>query len=348
MKKIPFADTTVIEEFCNMRCLYCDDNSEFRYNNGNIITPKSWFVKKKALMKDKVLSGLNLWETYSENIEILIKKFDVHTLKISGGEIFLDENLLFEFLEKYSNKFAQIQILTNASRLEEETMVRLKQYQNIVFQISLDGIDKKTNFARTRNNAVLQKKILSGIQNIISSKIPIEINSVLTKYNTARFDEFLDFFSETENLVIFPRPVRNHPELFPVLEDIKRFAKILYDYPKYEKILPHKNYISRIYSVLKAEKDWKCYVPRFVIGMDNYGEVKGCTCSSVIPNKGKISELTEYNTDSYSCSLCTTQYELFNMLIDKEIKFDELFRIPSLSKMSIIPYLKETIEDIIK
>lgn len=150
-------------------------------------------------------------------------------LKISGGEITTNENLV-DFINEIHRNYLSIQILTNGFNISEKDIKKYKKMRNISFQISIDGVTKESNYAKS-HNVNITEKVLQNIDNMIKEGLGIEINCVLTKYNTDKFLEFLERFKDADNFIIIPRPVRGKPKesLTFSKEQVEVFENVIND-----------------------------------------------------------------------------------------------------------------------
>jgi len=367
--KFVFNDQRILDEFCNSKCKYC---SGFYPSEFSLTFNEDQTLKMPACWKAKILNSKELSQRISLSPKIsdffnlgkevlceTDKIMDYKILKISGGEIFLYSDLV-DFIKSIHKNYTAIQLLTNAMAVTPEKIKQLARFGNVYFQISLDGIDGNTNFARNSNDLMI-KKILENITCVLENGIGLEINCVLTKYNTGSFKKILEYFKDFKNFVIVPRPVRGGPR--GILDFDKKqicdFKKIVIsEYDNYKNILPPKKYIERLISVMEnGYRGANCFVPFYVIGSDNYGNINTCTRADDLPLIGnvfddskKISETFKdrknYNPSSRpeACSYCIIQYEMMNLYTEGLIDKKEMQKFPSFK----IPGVMERVDEIKK
>ncbi len=365
MKKVIYQDQRIAEEFCNFKCDYCEGFCPSGYSlkcdkNGNLSVPSEWYEKinELPLMVKKYFENTRkMSDFYDLSRDIIEKSKEVvnaDILKISGGEITTYSNLL-AFVKKIHNKYKLIQILTNGLNISRESLEEYKKMGNITFQISLDGIDFESNYARTHSVSVTQR-VLHNIDLMLEYGFGVEINCVLTKYNTGRFLDILNRFKGAKNFLIVPRPVRGEPKniLECSKEQLKHFENVIKEhYDEFSEILPSKMYFNRLIDMMKSNKrKYKCYTPYFILSIDGYGNIEQCPCgligndkNNLIENDGNLDNIlldTKYNVfENYKeCEYCMTQYELINLYIDGEVSEEELRKIPSLDLEEIIGDVK--------
>lgn len=366
MKKTKFviADLLILEEFCNLKCGYCEGFSlsefKFRLRDGHLLMPEVW---KKTINSDPVLKNKlgerptveSFFHLANEILEVVHDGVEFPILKVSGGEIFLYNNLV-DFVRNISGKYNAIQLLSNGTLFSKREIEQFSDIGNVYFQISLDSHTLEGNYSRSRSLVTLEK-ILKNITNICARDIGLEINCVLTKYNTDLFIDFVKYLNDIGEMTVFPRPVRGRPSAlyFPTEEQVFNFGKLRDCYDQYSRILPPRSYFERVLSVIENKyRDWNCYIPFFVLGLNNYGKVSTCTCSSELPNIGSIfndervfqilqgNEQYKPTSKPLPCVDCITQYEIFNLYFENVITADDLKRIPTFR----IPGALETAQQI--
>lgn len=371
--KFVFNDQRILDEFCNSKCKYCSGFYPSEYSLGfnadqTLKMPDCWRLKiaQNKEVPEKIPQNPKISDFFKLGKQVLTetdKIFDYKILKLSGGEIFLYDGTV-DFIKSIHKNYTAIQILTNAMALTQKKIVELSKLGNVYFQISLDGIDGKTNFARNENDIIV-KRILENAKCILENGMGLEINCVLTKYNTGDLRKILEYFKDYDNLVIVPRPVRGEPR--SVLDfnkkQIENFKEVVInDYDLYKKILPPKEYLKRLINVMeKGNRTDNCYVPFFVIGSDNYGNINTCTRADDLPPIGNIFEeaskiqqtfQSNKNYDPKSrpspCSYCIIQYEMMNLYVEDLVSREEMQKIPTFKMNGVMKRVDEIKENLIK
>lgn len=95
-------------------------------------------------------------ETEDDNVSvnpqyILENSKDLHFVDIIGGEPFYHKkakNLLKNLIESGDSKHITVHITTNATRIDLDTIKLLKQFQDVVLSISIDGVGKLQEYIR--------------------------------------------------------------------------------------------------------------------------------------------------------------------------------------------------------
>ena len=357
-------DMLLFEEFCNQRCDYCGGfyptEYRFRREGDQLIMPPSWEEVRVAnsVLRSNLSSPPTipqLFDVTRRALEAGRRFFEYPILKLSGGEVFIVRETM-DFIEELSTDFDAIQVLTNGTYLTEPVVDRIARLGNVYMQISLDGSSLATNLARNKNPRVLGR-ILDGLDLLQKRQVPVEINCVLTRHNTAEFASFVDYLSQYDSLVVFPRPVRGEPArtLFPDRNQIEAFSEQVDSMDG--GVLPPRPYMDRlIYILLNRRRAWDCYIPFFVVGTDMYGNLSMCTlCSNSSrlvgmlevqsdPFVDSLGQNTYYDPNSkYACcpSGCIVQYEMFNLYVDGEVDDRDLLHVPTFRMRGVLDRTRE-------
>lgn len=369
-QRIIYQDQRVAEEFCNFRCDYCEGLCPSGYSlskdeKGNLKVPNEWYDKIQMLpieAKRYFKQGRKMENFYDLALEVIQKTRNIlytDILKISGGEVTTNKELL-NFIKKIHKNYLSIQILTNGFNLEEQEIKEYKKMENVTFQVSIDGATAESNYAKSHNSKITER-VLQNIEYMIREEIGVEINCVLTKYNTDKLLPFFEKFKNANNFIIIPRPVRG--EAMTTLNFSKKqildFEKMIYErFDEYSNILPPIEYINRLIKIMKEDKRYtECYIPFFVQSIDGYGNFEECPIGLIAESNYNIYESKNSSdvlikhrifNDNSLCNNCTNQYEMFNLYVEGKITKEELKKIPSLNSEEIIKHIGEIKEEIIQ
>lgn len=100
---------------------------------------------------------------------------------ITGGEPLVYKDLP-ELLDYADTKGLKLQILTNGYLIDEQFVNRIKNYRNLIVQVSLDGSNSKTNnLQRNKNDAF--SRTIENIKLLRSYNIEVITAMVLNKHN---------------------------------------------------------------------------------------------------------------------------------------------------------------------
>jgi MoaA/NifB/PqqE/SkfB family radical SAM enzyme len=346
-----FHDQRILDEACNLACGYCAPSGfPMRIDKeGGAHMPPSWRETLSVVPAvDETLPEqpqlTDFFALGERVISAMSEETDSQILKLSGGEITLYPQLV-DYVRNVHDRYSAVQVLTNGYKLTQEQIDDFADMGNIYFQISLDGTTQETNRARTPNGHITQK-VIGNLERISEKGMPIEINCVLTRFNTGSFDIMLDTLKGMGDIVVVPRPVRGGGRKLLDFdqEQLEAFRQVVIDrYDEFESILPPKPYLDRLVSMMAdGYRSNRCYVPFFVQGVDNYGNAETCACGGTMPMLGNVLENPDEVFDRHQagtnydpgeehddCSYCMTQYEIMNLYIEGAISREKMLKIPS-------------------
>jgi radical SAM protein with 4Fe4S-binding SPASM domain len=101
-------------------------------------------------------------------------------ITISGGEPFCRSDLI-EILAYANGKAKLVFLATNGTMIDDDTASRLKEFKNMVVQVSLDGATRETN-DQIRGNGSYEKA-MKGINALLRAKVQTKIGMTLMKQN---------------------------------------------------------------------------------------------------------------------------------------------------------------------
>lgn len=157
-----------ITNACNLKCIHCYHP---HHNNDGSISLSDW---KGILLQYKKM--------------ILKMKYRPWII-LCGGEPLVSPFLwpLVEFIKQEIGQ-ANISILTNGTLISEKTIQLLKYFDNIQFQVSLDGPDSsKHDLIRGTGNF---DKALAGIRLLQNNGFGVNVLSVLSKRTSLWMEDF--------------------------------------------------------------------------------------------------------------------------------------------------------------
>jgi MoaA/NifB/PqqE/SkfB family radical SAM enzyme len=320
---------------CNMKCRYCrslpDPIADATVASSDGISIDIEEQRKRL----------------QESIHYSQAYFDIPILKLSGyGEFFLLPQPI-PLLKEWSNHYDRIQVITNGTKLNQRRIRQLSDIPNLIVCISLDGHTPESNCCRTADPRILHT-IFQNIEYLRNSGIPVEINSVLTKFNSPLFPDFLSFLRKHfDGLICSPFPVRGkHLAHLREPEPGKRLQPLLESYPEFSPLLPPKPYLQRLISFMESGlRVHKCYVGYTALGIDPAGDILVCACNVKWPIANLWREGLErafqkrilspnfhkfyFPEISFSgCRTCFTHYEVLNLFLDGTISLEEIGRLP--------------------
>lgn len=364
--EVIYQDQRVAEEFCNFKCDYCEGFCPSEYNlatdkNGNLKLPEQWYsnmnnyTEKITKYFDPKRNLDSFYKLFLDALEKTKEVLNTDILKVSGGEITLNRNLI-EYVKKIHNNYSKIQILTNGFLLSKDVINECKKMENICFQVSIDGIDYKSNYTKSHFENVTNR-VIENIDYMVECGLGVEINCVLTKYNIDYFEKFLQKYKNADNFIIIPRPVRGLPKEVLNFDkiQIEKFEKMInYNYNQYKDIIPSRKYFERLINIMKNDiRAYKCYIPYFVQSIDGYGNFEDCPIGLITDTKFNVLEDNncQINKKIFDnpklCKNCTNQYEIFNLYVEDKIDENDLKKIPSLNSNIIIAHIQKIKKEIV-
>lgn len=159
MLESPLTAYIELTDLCNFSCVYCYNNFLCTKRNRNTILSLN---KAKKIMKKLI------------NEQIFEFVF-------TGGEPFLNRNVLYYCIKKaYENKKSII-INTNLSLLKKEDIKYINKYEIKHVLISFPSNDKEKYKKLTGNNAY--KKVVANLKLASKNKLPLSVSMVVTRIN---------------------------------------------------------------------------------------------------------------------------------------------------------------------
>lgn len=163
----PYTIHWVLESKCNLRCKHCLylDYPE-KYNPENNLSTQQ---------------AMNLIDELFE--------MDILTLTLTGGEIFLRDDI-FEIITKIKTRNIALSFLTNATLITHEIVEKLKKIINChidKFQISLDGASSITH-DKNRGKGSFDKTI-KGIKLLVEAGFNLSLMCIPTTINIHELTE---------------------------------------------------------------------------------------------------------------------------------------------------------------
>ncbi len=151
-----------ITYLCNLRCKHCYQEE---YNN---------HMKKEDfyLILDRIVKFLSDKNLYPQ-------------INLTGGEPLLHPNI-FEFIDEIVRMNIRFSILTNGTMIDEVIAKKIKRYNPVFVQVSLDGLRETHDNIRGKGN--FEKAIL-GIDNLKQENIKVLVSFTAQKSNYTEFKE---------------------------------------------------------------------------------------------------------------------------------------------------------------
>ncbi len=166
--QIPHSVRILLTSRCNLNCCFCLNDAENRSDKEELLTEE--------------------WLKFFERL----KDLRIFNISLSGGEIFL-RNDLFQLLEKLrENRMHRITLLTNGTLITVEAAVRLSRLSMKNISISIDGLEEKHDQIRGTRSF---QKTLNGIRRLIRVGIIPSISFTPIKNNYKDLGPLIDLLS---------------------------------------------------------------------------------------------------------------------------------------------------------
>lgn len=166
--KIPHSIRILLTSRCNLNCCFCLDSAENISNREDLHAVE--------------------WLKFFERI----KDLRIFNVSLSGGEIFL-RNDLFQLLEKLrENRMHRITLLTNGTLITAKIAEQLNRLKIKNISISIDGLEE--NHDKIRGTGSFQKT-LNGILHLLTVGIIPAISFTPIKNNYKDIGSLIDFIS---------------------------------------------------------------------------------------------------------------------------------------------------------
>lgn len=205
----PITITWEITAACNIACVHCLSASG-RRRPRELKTPEA----------------LALVDEFAE-----MQVFQIH---FGGGEPFIYPGI-WQVLARCTERNLVMCISTNGTLITADRAKRLKQFDPLYFQVSLDGGTEHTN-DRIRGQGVF-KRALRGLELLAAENHSLTVNSVLTRYSFAELDRLYDIAASFGSKL---RVTRLRPsgrgqdvwaDLHPTQEQYREFTGWLIEHP---------------------------------------------------------------------------------------------------------------------
>ena len=336
--KFLYHDLIVRGTVCNLRCSYCTSTEAAR-----VYVPEP----SPLLVADK-RGRINIQETLGV-VDQVRGRIDAPLLKLSGGELFLYPNAL-ALVEELSVRYAHVQLVTNGTALKKDDIDRVAGLGNVGFNLSLDGHLPEMNDARWKAPSVTAA-VLRSLARILERLGELEITSVITDANAARYGEFLDFLSRAGGRpVAVPIPVRgvHAPELFSRPSRMEFAAFLRRAHETYRQMLGPALYYQELARFLDEHdgvRRTRCHIANLAIQAFDSGTLTPCPVGWTV-SLGNLREddpeavldqvgqhkmydlLTRPRPRVPVCRSCYSVHDMINLFIVGSISLDDLSRMP--------------------
>jgi sulfatase maturation enzyme AslB (radical SAM superfamily) len=171
--------------YCNAECIICNGSSSSRRNTWSKIHNK----------KEYVIDSIKV-----ANLDVDFSKFkNLKTVSLIGGEPSIHpatHMIIDKFINNGTAKSISLSFITNASKLDQKLLDKLKFFDSICVTLSIDGVGKYFDYQRRP----LQWNTIKQVSNVwMEVSRDIIINYVVTAVSVWGFNEFIEWFTNFQN-----------------------------------------------------------------------------------------------------------------------------------------------------
>lgn len=199
-------------DVCNLKCKMCR---------------QPWYRTKKE-------EELRSIDEYYEILN-LVKGYNLDMLHLTAsGEPFFNFDRAYDFLKSLtSNDFKRVEIITNATLLDEDRIKKLSELKNVKLKItvSCDSICEET-YKKIRKNDMLSK-VMNNIIKLKEAGLLNVVNIVIQEDNVTEIESMVEYWLSRgirPNLILVKR--FGTDELLP-MKDSEEVKRIISKYNKY-------------------------------------------------------------------------------------------------------------------
>lgn len=146
---------------------------------------------------------------------ILANRKNLEYIDISGGEPFYNKDvksLMTELVASGDNDHITLHIVTNATRIDNDTVELLKKFKEVVLSISIDGIGTHQEYIRP---GCSWAKLCENIKLLKQHDISLQVLSTLSVLNILHLEKLEQWCAENHIHWGNPGLIDNPPELSP-------------------------------------------------------------------------------------------------------------------------------------
>jgi MoaA/NifB/PqqE/SkfB family radical SAM enzyme len=339
---LPFVvnDLVIQEDSCNLACEYC-------------LTGQSLFKEDHSLQKIfdppqplSCLPGTELYERLSK-VVASVSLLELPVVKISGGEVLLIRGIM-EFVERLSECYETVVILTNGVPLTEPRLERLLELGNVVLQLSLDSTRYRGNSYRVQSQAI-HDALMKRLRRALASGLAVEVYLVLNDRSIEDLEATCEDLAPYGGAVtVFPFPVRGpqRERFLPRPEQHALLFRCLDRAADFGDLLPLPPYLMRLRRFFAEEgRTFRCHLPRIAFTTFDDGAVTSCP-NIWFNHVGNLlrddpAELLVQLDDSPfrkllladrpridACKACFTPWDPISLYFEGELSLDEVAQVP--------------------
>jgi organic radical activating enzyme len=211
---------------CNLQCRMCGPASSSQYNKE---------IKKNT----KLINFIDPFDEDFEsvwaserNLKFLLENIDkgIRRIKFLGGEptIMPEVDRIMDYLIENKKTDIQLFFTSNMTNSNKKFLDKISQFESVMFNLSMDGIDKTLEYIRHPVNWYSLQKNIAKIAQLPNVEQRIDMSFTLQAYNLANLKETMEWAVEynkkQENCKIYVSPENlTHPARFSYRSLPKKF-----------------------------------------------------------------------------------------------------------------------------
>ena len=176
-EKLDPVDVEVIfikmSNLCNFKCVMCGAGS-------------SHLIAKENQPKNSLIEIDDFYE--EQLLDLLPKMKNLWMIQVTGGEPLLHKNKNLKILEKLP-RHVRVEYRTNGSVYDEDLVKFLKEFDQVEFIVSLDGIGDVLHYQRPNSN---WEQIKVNLEKYNSDNFLVKNTQTVTCFNIHQLPEFID------------------------------------------------------------------------------------------------------------------------------------------------------------
>lgn len=178
--------TLLLGNYCNAECIICNGNTSSSRNSWEQKYQKKYNIN--AIHSTKHATKLLNYPTLA-------------TISLMGGEPTihpLTHEILDQFIDAGTAKNMSISLTTNASRLDQKLIDKLKLFNIISVSLSIDGGGKYFEYQRRPLKWEIVKQVAAGWIAICDN---VNINYVVTAISIWGFNDFIEWYNTIQHQI---------------------------------------------------------------------------------------------------------------------------------------------------
>ena len=133
---------------------------------------------------------------YEKFIEIadILSENGVCEISLMGGEPFRHSEI-FDILDYCQKKDFAVNLVTNATLIDDSAIEKLSSVSRLMLLVSLDGIQSTHDYIRGRD---VFSKVHSVLRKLVKKRVSVEALCTLNSYNALKYKEVLDYCKDLD------------------------------------------------------------------------------------------------------------------------------------------------------